>query len=127
MTSRDEDSHAVLKQQLGKSTEDLKTVVNDIDLMLINELQNYRIALDDDRMRYSMKLRKPVFEQLAFFVSTNVLRKILSQYKLMIERFTVLPACIKVFITITELPCSHRIQKRLFQKECLLIENVHSH
>jgi hypothetical protein len=25
------------------------------------------------------------------------------------------------------LPCSHRIQKRLFQKECLLIENVHSH
>jgi hypothetical protein len=48
MTSRDEDSHAVLKQQLNKFTDDLKTIVNDINLMLINELQNYRIALDDD-------------------------------------------------------------------------------
>jgi hypothetical protein len=127
MTSRDEDSHAILKQQLDKSIEDLKTIVNDIDFMLINELQKYRIALDDDRMRYLMKLRKSIFEQLVFFVSTNVLRKILSQYKLMIERFTVLSACIKIFITIIELLCSHRIQKRLFQKECLLIENVHSH
>jgi HJR/Mrr/RecB family endonuclease len=85
MTSRDEDSHAILKQQLSKSTDDLKTIVNDINLMLINELQNYRIALDDDRMRYLMKLRKSIFEQLIFFVTTNALRKILSQYKLMIE------------------------------------------
>jgi hypothetical protein len=99
--------------------------VNDINLMLINELQNYRIALDDDWMRYLMKLRKSVFEQLVFFVITIVLRKILSQYKLMIERFTVLFACIKIFIIIIELLCSHRIQKRLFQKECLLIESVH--
>jgi hypothetical protein len=95
MTSRDEDSHAILKQQLDKSTEDLKTIMNDIDLMLINELQNYRIALDDDRMRYLMKLRKSIFEQLIFFVSTNVFRKILSQYKLMIERFIVLSAALR--------------------------------
>jgi hypothetical protein len=127
MTSRDEDSHAILKQQLSKFTDDLKTIVNDINLMLINELQNYRIALDDDRMRYLMKLRKSIFEQLIFFVTTIAHRKILSQYKLMIERFTVLSACIKIFITIIELLCSHRIQKRLFQRKCLLIENVHSH
>jgi uncharacterized protein YacL len=127
VTSRDEGSHAVLKQQLDKSTEDLKTIVNDIDFMLINELQNYRIALDDDRMRYLMKLRKSIFEQLVFFISTNALRKILSQYKLMIERFTVLSACIKIFIIIIGLLCSHRIQERLFQRECLLIENVHSY
>jgi HJR/Mrr/RecB family endonuclease len=127
MTSRDEDSHAILKQQLSKFPDDFKTIVNDINFMLINELQNYRIALDDERMRYFMKLRKSVFEQLVFFVTTIALRKILSQYKLMIERFTVMSACINVFITIIELLCSHRIQKRLFQKKCLLIEDVHSY
>jgi HJR/Mrr/RecB family endonuclease len=87
MTSRDKDFSCRLKQQLSKFIDDLKTIMNDINLMLINELQNYRIALDDDRMHYLMKLRKPVFEQLVFFVITIALRKILSQYKLMIERF----------------------------------------
>jgi hypothetical protein len=48
MTSRDEDSHAILKQQWSKFIDDLKTIVNNINLMLINELQNYRIALDDN-------------------------------------------------------------------------------
>jgi HJR/Mrr/RecB family endonuclease len=127
MTSRDEDFHAILKQQLNKFTDDLKTIMNDINFMLINEFQNYHIAFNDDRMRYFMKLRKSVFEQLVFFVITIALRKILSQYKLMIERFIVMSVCINVFIIIIKLFCNHRIQKRLFQRKCLLIENVHSH
>jgi hypothetical protein len=127
MTSRDEDSHAILKRQLSKFTDDLKTIMNDINFMLINKLQNYRIDLNDDRMRYLIELRKSIFDQLIFFVITIVLRKILSQYKMLIDRFIVIFACINVFIIITELFCNHRIQKRLFHDECLLIEDVHSY
>ncbi len=127
ITSRDEDAHAILKRQLDKFTNDLKTIVNEINLLLINELQNYRIDLNDDKMRYFMKCRKSIFDQIAFFVSIIVLRKILSQYKLLMKRLIVMSACINVFIIIIELPCSHRIQKRMFQKECILIEDVHSH
>jgi hypothetical protein len=127
VTSRGEGAHAVLKRQLDKFTGDLKTIVNEINLLLINELQNYRIDLNDDRMRYLMKCRKSVFDQIAFFVSINVLRKILSQYKLLMERSIVMSACINVFIIIIELFCSHRIQKRMFQKGSILIEDVHSH
>jgi hypothetical protein len=38
ITSRDEDFHAILKRQLSKFTDDLKTIMNDINLMLINKL-----------------------------------------------------------------------------------------
>ncbi len=127
ITSRDEDAHAILKRQLDKFTNDLKTIMNEINLLLINELQNYRIDLNDDRMRYFMKCRKPIFDQIAFFVSINVLRKILSQYKLLMKRSIVMSVCINVLIIIIELLCSHRIQKRMFQKESILIEDVHSH
>jgi hypothetical protein len=127
MISRDEDSRAILKRQLSKFTDDLKTVMNDINLILIDELHNYCIALNDDRMRSSIELRKLIFDQLTSLIITNALRKILSQYKLMIERITVLSVCINVSIIITELLCNHRIQKRLFQEECLLIEDIHFH
>ncbi len=62
MTSRNETALVFLKRQLKKSIDDLKTIVNDINLLLINELQNYRVDLDDDKIRYSMKLRKTIFQ-----------------------------------------------------------------
>jgi hypothetical protein len=127
ITSRDENAHAVLKRQLDKFTNDLKTIMNEINLLLINELQNYRIDLNDDRMRYSSKCKKSIFDQIASFVFINVLRKILSQYKLLMKRSIVMFACINVFIITIELLCSHRIQKRMFQEESILIEDVHSH
>jgi hypothetical protein len=37
-TSRDESDHAVLKRRLRSFIEDLKTMMNDISLLLINEL-----------------------------------------------------------------------------------------
>ncbi len=127
ITLRDEDVHAILKRQLDKFTNDLETIMNEINLLLINESQNYRVDLNDDKMRYFMKCRKSIFDQIAFFVSITVLRKILSQYKLLMKRSIVMFACINVFIIIIELLCNHRIQKRMFQKKCILIENVHSH
>jgi hypothetical protein len=83
--------------------------------------------MTEAKMRYLIELRRSVFDQLTSFVTSVALWKILSQYKKLIDRFTVISACIEVFIIITELFCSHKIQKELFQKKCISIENVHSH
>ncbi len=61
MTSRGEKAHAVLKKQLETSIENLKTMMNDINLMLINEQHNHATDLADARMRYSTELRKSIF------------------------------------------------------------------
>ncbi len=127
MTSRDESEHVVLKRRLESSMSDLKTMMNDINLMFINEHHNYLIEMNEARMRYSIELRKSIFDQLVSYVTSIALWKILSQYKKLIEHFTVISVCIKIFITIIELSCSHIIQKRLFEEESLLIEDVHSH
>ncbi len=127
VTSRDEKAHAMLKRQLESSIENLKTVMNEINLLLINEQHNYLIDINDAKLRYLIELRKHVFDQLTSFVILVVLWKILSQYKKLIERSTIISSCTRVFIIITELSCSHKIQKRLYETNSLLIENVHSH
>jgi hypothetical protein len=127
VTSRGEGGHAVLKRRLRSSMSDLKTMMNDINLMLVNEHHNYLIEMKKARMRYSIELRRSIFDQLVSYVTSIALWKILSQYKKLIEHFTVISACIKIFIIIIELPCSHIIQKRLYDEGSLLIEDVHSH
>ncbi len=127
VTSRDERAHAVLKRQLESSIENLKTMMNEINLLLINEQHNYLIDINDAKLRYLIELRKHVFDQLISFVIFVVFWKILSQYKKLIARSTIISSCTRVFIIITELSCSHKIQKRLYETDSLLIENVHSH
>ena len=126
-TSRGEGGHAVLKRQLGSSSGDLKTVVDGINLLLINELQNYLINLDEAKVRLPLSLRKPIFQEVAPYITPYALRKILPQYLRLIERPTALPACTQTFTLTTGLPCSHKIQQRLYEGGRLLIEDVHSH
>jgi hypothetical protein len=83
--------------------------------------------MNEARMRDSIELRKSIFDQLISYVTSIALWKILSQYKKLIEHFTIISVCIKIFIIIIELSCFHIIQKRLFEEESLLIEDVHSH
>ncbi len=127
MTSRDESEHAVLKRQLRSSIDDLKTMMNEINLLLINEHHNYLIEMKKTKMRYFIELRKFIFDQLTSFVTSTALWKILSQYKRLIECLTIISACIRIFIIIIELFCFHKIQNRMYEEECLLIEDVHSH
>jgi hypothetical protein len=68
VTSRDERAHAVLKRQLESSIENLKTMMNEINLLLINEQHNYLIDINDAKLRYLIELRKHVFDQLTSFV-----------------------------------------------------------
>jgi hypothetical protein len=73
MTSRDESEHAVLKRQLKSSIDDLKTMMNEINLLLINEHHNYLIEMKEAKMRYFIELRKFIFDQLTSFVTSTAL------------------------------------------------------
>jgi uncharacterized membrane protein YobD (UPF0266 family) len=127
MSSRDESEHAMLKRQLDSFIEDLKTMIDEINLLLMNEYHNYLLKFEKTKMRLSMKLRKSIYRELQAFVTFYVLRMIDQQYVKLTNQSTALSSCIKTFITIIDLSCSHKIQKRLFKEECLLLEDVHSH
>ncbi len=127
ITSDEEDEHAILKWQLESSTKNLKTTLNEINLLLINEHHNHVLALVEKKIKFLTALRKSIFSQLIAHVTHYAIRKIVTQYDFLIDRFTIIDFCTRTFITITELSCSHKIQERLFNKESLLLKDVHSH
>jgi hypothetical protein len=113
MTSRSEDEHAVLKRQLESSSGDLKTMIDEINLLLNNQHHEHLIAFEEARTRFPNELRKLIFRHLAAFVSSYVLRKINDQYALLINQSTTLSACTDVFIITLRLSCAHKIQERM--------------
>lgn len=61
MTLREEDAHVVLKHQLKTSTENLKVVINEINLLLINQYHNHLIVFAETKSRFLIDFRKSVF------------------------------------------------------------------
>jgi hypothetical protein len=114
MTFKSENDHAQLKLHLKTSTEDLKTMMNSIKLLLINQIHDHFITVDDVKLRYSAHLRKFIFQQLFAFVAFNVINLMMSQYDLLTNQFTVFSRCTNVFIKIMRLSCSHKMQKRVY-------------
>ena len=127
ITSRDEDEHAALKKQLEIFKDDLKNVIDEITLLLTNELHEHLIVINSVKNRISTDFNKTIFNCLKEQITLFALQKILDQYRLLIERSTAIRACSEVFTTIIDLLCSHKIQKRLYDKDVLLLQNVHSH
>ena len=127
-TSRAEGEHAVLKCQLDSSTGDLKIVVDGISLLLTNELHDHLITINEAKNRFPMRLCKPIFQQLAAYISPYALRKIGEPYSLLVDRPTVIGPCTHTFITVMGLLCSHKIQEQMYEpKSCFLLEDVHPH
>jgi hypothetical protein len=117
----------MLKRRLRSSIEDLKTMMNDINLLLINELHNHLLAVENAKIRFSMRRNKFIFQQVASYVVLNVLKMILDQYDLFVQRLTTLSFCTHVFITIIGLSCSHKIQERLYEEDFILLKDIHNH
>jgi hypothetical protein len=69
MIFKSENEHAQLKRHLESSIENLKIVIDNIKLLLINQIHDHTIALDDAKLRYSTHLRKSIFQQLFAFVT----------------------------------------------------------
>jgi hypothetical protein len=127
VSSRDEREHAVLKRQLDSSIDDLKTMINEINLLLMNEYHNYLLKFEEAKMRLSMKFNKSIYQRLIAHVTSHVLKMIDEQYKLLINQSIAFSSCTNVFTIIIELFCNHRIQNRLFDEEFLTLKDVHSH
>ena len=66
-TSRGEGGNAVLKRQLGSSSRNIKTIVDGINLLLINKLYNHLIRLDKTKTQLPLDLRKLIFQEITLF------------------------------------------------------------
>ncbi len=127
VTSREEDAHAILKRNLITFIEDLKIMMNNLNLLLINQRHDYLIEFANVKIRYSLQCRIDLFQNIFAFVTSYALRKILNQYKRLTDESIVFSACIKIFSTTLRLSCAHIIQERLESINCFLIDDVHSH
>jgi hypothetical protein len=126
-TSRDESEHAILKRRLRFSIEDLKMMINDINLLLTNEFHNHFLIIENAKIRFFMNLRKFIFQQIVLYVVFDVLKIILDQYDFFMQRFTILSFCTHVFIIIIDLSYNHKIQERLYDEDFILFEDIHNH
>lgn len=106
---------------------DLKIVMNNINLLLMNQRHDFLMIFEETRMRFSMKLKINIFSNLQSFLTSYALRLMFKEFKRLSSQSTILLACINSFITSLRLPSSHRIQARMFNEGALLIEDIHSH
>ena len=112
-TSRLEAMHRVLKSVLRFSTGDLMTVVDDIEIMIMNQLKAYRTAIDEKKMKRSSAFKATVFRDLIGRVTSHALWKIHKQWKLYKAEtpHESLGPCTNVYRTTMSLPCAHIIKE----------------
>ncbi len=122
ITSRDESDHFTLKKRLSFSIEDLKAMMNEIDLLLKNELHNYHLTFEEAKIRFLMSFRKFIFQNLVAYVISHVLKMILEPYNLLTEPSTTFARCTNAFIIIIDLSCNHKIQERLYNEEIFIFK-----
>ncbi len=125
ITFRDKNKHVVLKRQLRFSFDDLKTMINEITLLLTNEYQKYFFAFEKTKVRYFLYLRKSIFQQIMIYVAHLTIKMIFSQYQKMINQLTIFSVCSNSFIIFIELSCFHKIQKKMYNERNLLFEDVY--
>jgi len=100
-TSRAEDIHRVLKSNLKFSTGDLMTVIDRIEMMLINQLKKHRKDLGKTKRSTPFDFRH--------------IWKIHDQFKRLksATKKNSLPPCTEAFTKTMGLPCSHLIEARI--------------
>lgn len=104
-----EDEHKALKKQLKSLTKDFKTIIDQIDLLLINEFHDYKLNFDDVKNCYSLNLNKFIFYQIKIYIILHAIKKILPQYKLLIDQTMIVFAYTNTFIIFIDLSCNHKI------------------
>jgi len=114
-TSRAEGIHRVLKSNLKLSTGDLMTVVDNIELMLVNQLKKHRKDLAQAKRSTPFAFSHTVFSNLVGRVTPYAIWKIHSQFQRLQEATAEepLPPCTEVFTKTLGLPCSHKIKARM--------------
>jgi len=75
VTSRVESAHSTLKRYLQVSTGDLRSVLEKIDLLLLNQHQEHDAALETARQRIPYDVNIPLFAELIGKITPFALRK----------------------------------------------------
>ncbi len=102
-------------------------MINNVNFLLINQHHDYLLSLKEQKIRYSLNLRKKIFQQLVFHISHYALRKISVQYDLLTEKSIAIESCTNVFIITMRLSCSHKIQEKMYEEKTILMKDVHLH
>ena len=105
---------------------DLETVYKAIDLMLGNERQDYKIALDEVKIRLSFYIKHDIFRDLYTKVSPFALKLMVSQY--LKVKNNDMKSCTKHFTIIMGLSCVYIMERRMVEGAgILLLDDIHSH
>ena len=132
-TSRVEGIHRVLKSNLGFSTGDLMTVVDNIDLMLMNQLRKYRKVLAQAKRSIPNDFEHTVLRNLIGRVTPHAIWKIHGQFQRLKQATAEepLPPCTEMFTKTIGLPCGPRIKTRMEAVDGelgrLLMSDIDSH
>ncbi len=130
VTSCDEENNATLKYKLKFFIIDLKSIVNSLKLLLMNQHHDYIVIIQMTKIRLSFHLQASILRDLVAHMTLFALYKIIEQYNLITITEESLSSCINVFTRTLSLSCAHRIQRRMnntAKDEVLKIENIHLH
>ena len=109
-------------------TDNLKLIVDKIDILLFNQRSNYLLIFDEIKMRLSQKLRFLIFRDLINFITLFALRKIFQKYKTLTTNSTILLRYFQSYFIKFDLSCKHIIQERIFKSSNIIkLKNIHSH
>ena len=131
--SRVEVMHRVLKSHLMYSIDDLKHVIDDIEIMIMNQCAIYTTKLNQESMKKFTTFNHNVFRDVIDRVTSHALYKVENQWlkvqtKTSHER---MKSCIKIFKHTKSLSCAHKIKATLNrlhdQRERLNVNDFHSH
>lgn len=124
-----EDSHAKLKRVLRIFIDDLRQIVQIIELLLKHERTKYFIAHEKAKSRVSKNYAIDTLKNLQLYVSSYALWLIFKQLKKFEKTmilFTTFSLCTKIYEKIMGLPCIQRRWRKSRERK-LRLEDVHSH
>lgn len=130
-TSRVESAHRRLKQGLQTSVGDLKTVVDEIDVILSGQRSDFTGKLQLAKIRIPIEFHKPFLAEIRSQITHKALNKILAQFHKLSESQKpggVLPPCTGAFRRTHGLPCAHEIETALQSPERRLrLDQIHAY
>jgi hypothetical protein len=130
ITFRVESEHFKLKRALETSIEDLKKIINVINLMLKNQRSSYIVTHEEFKSRLARNCIIEALQNLQRFISSYVLRLIRNQMnKISFARSSSdsLSSCTETYNTSMNLSCAHIIQQIEMTDEHLNCSDVYSY
>lgn len=109
---------------------DLKTVVDRISMLLINERHDHLLKFDENKTRLPKTCRHDIYRHLSLWITSYALRQIQKQFELLNKKkYTgeAIEPCTHGFKKSMGLPCMHLIQKRIDQQKSIPITDVQYH